>query len=426
MRSTESLLFLSVRYNLLLASALNAKRHSRSTIGDKIRNSNGEAKEVAKQEAKSLKEEISSLEQQLSEIDDKLYSLALTIPNDTHPDVPIGPEEAANIVATHGPKPIDSNLKRDHVSVGKALDLFDLEQAATVTGSSWYYLLNEGALLEMALTQYALSKAVARGFKPVTTPDVVKADVAMRCGFQPRDQGDPPVHQMYHLQNTNPAQPELVLSGTAEIPLGGLFANSVYQEEELPLKVVGLGRAFRSEAGARGADTRGLFRVHQFSKLELFAVCAQESSEDVMKEMVDLQVDIFSGLGLPLRILDMPTEELGASAYRKFDIEAWMPGRGNWGEISSTSNCTDYQARRLHIRYKRSSSSPADPPQGTAPIPFSHTLNGTAAAIPRLIVAILENGARFDEDGKVVGLDLPSALKPFWIGSTDGIRMEWY
>ena len=284
-----------------LKSTLDSKIYTRSAIGDRIRDSTGDDRERAKQEAKVLKSEISSLEEKLQEIDERMHSLALAIPNDTYPDSPIGPEDAAKILMTYGSDRLPKSTSRDHLSIGRTLSLFDFEAAATVTGSSWYYLLNEGALLEMALTQYALSRALARGYKPVTTPDVVKADVATRCGFQPRDRGDPPVHQMYHLQSTSSAQPELVLTGTAEIPLGGLFANRIYQEEEMPLKVVGLGRAFRSEAGARGADTRGLYRVHQFTKLELFVVCAQEDSNAMMDDMVALQTDIFNGLGLPLR-----------------------------------------------------------------------------------------------------------------------------
>ncbi|TFY80311.1 hypothetical protein EWM64_g3706 [Hericium alpestre] len=315
--------------------------------------------------------------------------------------------------------------ERDHVSVGRALDLIDLEAGALVTGSSWYYLRNEAALLEMALVNYALSIAISHGFTPVTTPDVVRSDIATRCGFQPRDQADPPVAQMYHIAGTGGSQPELVLTGTAEIPLAGLFANKIIPAQSLPSKVVGLGRAFRAEAGARGADTRGLYRVHQFTKLELFAVCEPGQSEELMEGMKQLQIKIFEGLGFPFRVLDMPTEELGASAYRKYDIEAWMPGRGSWGEISSTSNCTDYQARRLHIRYRPTPPSSAEliPESHHGSLPFAHTLNGTAVAVPRLIVALLENGVRF-KDGDEVGLDLPSALKPHWLGSPRDI-VRW-
>lgn len=284
-----------------LSSSLNSKIHARSTIGNRIRDSAGEARELAKQEAKALKVEISSLESELQKIDETMHTLALAIPNDTHPNSPIGPEDAASILATYGPDCIPKSTSRDHLSVGRSLGLLDFEAAATVTGSSWYYLQNEGALLEMALTQYAMSKALARGYKPVTTPDVVKSDIATRCGFLPRDHSDPPVHQMYHLQKASATQPELVLAGTAEIPLAGLFANKIHQEDEFPLKVIGLGRAFRSEAGARGADTRGLYRVHQFTKLELFVVCNHDSSDSLMEEMIALQTDIFNGLGLPLR-----------------------------------------------------------------------------------------------------------------------------
>jgi seryl-tRNA synthetase len=259
------------------------------------------------EEAKKLKKEVNDLEEKLAELEDQLLALALAIPNDTHPASPLGPESAAVVLSTHGPSPIPASPLRDHVSVGRALELIDFEAGATVTGSSWYYLLNEGALLEMALTNYALSVAIKHGFSFVTTPDVVKSDMAKRCGFQPRDyNADPPVSQMYHITNhTTPSlqhnQPELVLSGTAEIPLAGLFANKVLPPKSLPLKVVGLGRSFRAEAGARGADTRGLYRVHQFTKLELFAVAEEEQSEEIMEEMRKLQVEIYEGLGFPFR-----------------------------------------------------------------------------------------------------------------------------
>ncbi|KAI0257153.1 seryl-tRNA synthetase [Lactifluus subvellereus] len=389
-----------------ISHVLNAKRHTQSLIGDRIRQAgkDQEAKQAALQEAKELKSDISRLEHDLALVDDDLFSLASAVPNDTHPFAPLGPDSAADILSTHGPEPMPASPLRDHVSICRDLGLLDLEAGATVTGSSWYYLLHEAALLEMALTQYGLSIALKHGFAPVITPDVVRSDVARRCGFQPRDDADPPVSQMYHLSgdSPSPSHPELVLSGTAEIPLAGMFANKILPLEVLPRKVVGLGRAFRAEAGARGAETRGLYRVHQFTKLELFAVSQASQSDDVMEEMRRVQTEIFDGLGFPFRVLDMPTEELGASAYRKYDVEAWMPGRGSWGEISSLSNCTDYQSRRLHIRHPPST------------LPFAHTLNGTAVAVPRLIVALLENGARFNKSDQVVGIDLPVALKPFW------------
>lgn len=302
-----------------LSSVLNTRRHEQSQVGDRIKKvaKDASAKQVALSEAKALKAEISGLEAKLAEVDDELFRLALAVPNDTHPDVPIGPESTAVTISEHGPAPMPASPARDHVSIGRQLGLLDLEAAATVTGSSWYYLLNEGALLELALVNYAMSVAIRRGFTPVTVPDVVRSDIAYRCGFQPRDpDSDTPVSQMYHVSNVlpnasgNEAQhhPELVLAGTAEIPLAGMFADKVFLPSELPIKVVGLGRAFRAEAGARGADTRGLYRVHQFTKLELFAVTPDSQSEAMMDELRSLQTEIFEGLGLTFRCVNRTCE----------------------------------------------------------------------------------------------------------------------
>lgn len=298
-----------------LTSTLNIKRHEQSLVGERIKKAGKDeaSRKGALQEAKTLKSDILDVEEKLADVENKLFDLALAVPNDTHPDVPIGPESAAAVLSTHGPTPINASHARDHVIIGRQLGLLDLEAAGTVTGSSWYYLLNEGALLELALVNYALSVAVRRGFTPVTTPDVVRSDIAHRCGFQPRDpQSDAPVSQMYHVSNLMPNSlhphhhqhhhhPELVLAGTAEIPLAGMFAGKVFLQNELPVKVVGLGRAFRAEAGARGADTRGLYRVHQFTKLELFAVTTEEQSEAMMGELRSVQTEIFQGLGLSFR-----------------------------------------------------------------------------------------------------------------------------
>ncbi len=295
-----------------LTDALNPRIHTRSTIGERIRQNakDPDAKKAALEDAKVLKAEITELEQKLLEVEDRMFHLALAVPNDTHPDTPIGPESTAVTLSEYGPPPIPASPNRDHVSVGRTLKLLDLEAGATVTGSSWYYLSNEGALLEMALTNYALSIATKHGFTPVTTPDVVRADIAYRCGYQARDpQGETPASLMYLIANTtprdttagSPSSPELVLAGTAEIPLAGMFANKIFLPQELPAKTVGLGRAFRAEAGARGTDTRGLYRVHQFTKLELFVVSTQDQSEAMMEELRSVQTEIYSGLGLTFR-----------------------------------------------------------------------------------------------------------------------------
>ena len=299
-----------------VSGILNSKRHAQSQMGDSIQKAtkdrDASAKQAALQGAKALKAQVLDLERQLVEIEDQLYDLASSVPNDTHPDVPIGPENVAVTLSTHGPPPLPVDPARDHVAIGRALGLFDFEAGSQVTGSSWYYLTNEGALLEIALTNYALSTALKHGFSPVITPDVVRTDIARRCGFQPRDHI---ASQSYHVSTVSPIPPsspsepsmhahtDLVLAGTAEIPLAGLFANKIIPSTALPQKIVGYGRAFRAEAGARGTDTRGLYRVHQFTKVELFVVSKGEESHALMEEMRKIQVEIFEGLGLSFRYL---------------------------------------------------------------------------------------------------------------------------
>jgi seryl-tRNA synthetase len=248
--------------------------------------------------AKQLKEKITEMDRQSKELSNRLLTLALLLPNDTHPQTPKGPESAAVAMSLHGPEALKSSPARDHLTVGRRFGMIDMESGAVVTGGSWYFLRNEGALLEMALTNYAMSVAMKHGFSPVTTPDVVRADVAARCGFQPRDNAAQTYQVHTHQESKSPP---LVLSGTAEIPLAGMFANRILKPESLPLKVVGLGRAFRAEAGARGADVRGLYRVHQFSKVELFAITNEMASETMMEEMLTIQKAILKPLGLRFR-----------------------------------------------------------------------------------------------------------------------------
>lgn len=286
-----------------LSNELNSKLYDRSRLGERISSAAkdpkaAEDKESLLAEARELKAELLVLEHTLETVGKELFNLALAVPNDTHPDVPIGPESAARVLSQHGPEPMPASANRDHVDIAKALRLVDFQAGATVSGTSWYYLTNEGAQLEIALVNYALDIASKHGFKFVTVPDVVREDIAHRCGFQPRDH----VEQNYRIRNTGTTDapvPDLVLAGTAEIPLAGMFANKIHTK--LPIKVVGLGRAFRAEAGARGADTRGLYRVHQFTKLELFALTVEEESDGMMEEFKKIQTEIFEGLNLPFR-----------------------------------------------------------------------------------------------------------------------------
>lgn len=241
-----------------------------------------------------------------------------------------------------------------------------------------------------------MSRAVARGFVPYSTPDLVRAPSVEKCGFQPRAEGT----QVYSIEGS-----DLCLTGTAEIPLGAIHMDDTLAEAQLPLRLCGFGHCFRTEAGAAGAATRGLYRLHQFSKVELFILATPEQSDALHAELLEFETALFTELGLHFKVLDMPTHDLGAPAYRKFDVEAWMPGLNRYGEISSASNCTDYQARRLNIRYRPAGADAAGKKQ---PLRFVHTLNATACAVPRMLIAILENNQQ--ADGSVV---VPEALRPF-------------
>ncbi|WWD15665.1 serine-tRNA ligase [Kwoniella shandongensis] len=409
---------------LLLLQKLSTIRGKQKEIGSLIRTGLGDVEET-KRQAKKLKARVKDYESTLTETENELLDLGLTLPNFSHPSSPIGAEENAVTLETFGPELKEVDPNRDHVRFADQFDLLDTEASAIASGSSWPYLKGTLALLEQALINYALSIAIRNGFTPVVPPDVIKTDIAWRCGFQPRDSATNPSSQTYHIQSTNSdnTSPQLCLAGTSEIPLAGMFADRLLTQESLPRKVVGTGRAFRAEAGARGADTRGLYRVHQFTKVELFVVSAEDESESMMESIRAVQKEIAQGLGLSVRVLDMPTEELGASAQRKYDMEAFMPGRGKWGEITSTSNCTDYQSRRLNITYRPTPTAGATN-ESNGPMPFAHTLNGTAAAIPRLLVALLENGLQYEmkegsKDVVYTGLDLPKALERFWVGGNE-------
>lgn len=366
---------------------------------------------------KALKEQLEDLEARLASLDATLQLEGQRVPNMTHPDVPIGGEEVAKtLIEVGSPRDFGSFAPKDHLAVGEDLDLIDFEAGAIVAGTKFYYLKREAALLEMALMSFALHKAVARGFVPMSTPDLVRESVFEKCGFQPRAENT----QIYSVKDSN-----LCLTGTAEIPLGGIHMDSILEEQQLPVKMVGYGHCFRTEAGAAGSASRGLYRVHQFSKVELFVLATPEQSDALHQELLDLEVEMFTELGLHFKVLDMPTADLGAPAYRKYDVEAWMPGLGRYGEISSASNCTDFQSRRLNIRYRPKAAEVETSDvaengnnnkgkkkgQKKVPTQFVHTLNATACAVPRMIVAILENFQQ--EDGSVV---IPEALRPYMMG----------
>ena len=404
-----------------------------------------------------VKDALSRLEVELTAAKTALDAAAVDLPCDSHPLSPVGPESAAVVVGLHGAPPTFAFPPRDHMELGRRLGLFDFASSAATSGSGFVTLRGDGVLLELALVQWALSRAVAAGFTPIAPPELVHPALVEACGFNPRSggsaaDGTPLASQVYSCGGSGSG---LALIGTSEIPLAGLHADAILDSGALPALYCAVSHCFRREASSGGARDRGLYRLHQFTKVELFAfvapaatptplldvstgptsaapiVSAEEggggtrpnartgstatpsvgggtppdaTSEAMLARLLALQISMFSELGLHFRVLDMPTEELGAAAYRKYDIEAWMPCRGEaregaFGEISSASNCIDYQARRLNIRAR------ATPQAAPA---FVHTLNATACAVPRMMLALLETHQR--EDGSV---DIPPALRPF-------------
>ena len=361
-------------------------------------------REQLQTQSRGMKDQLAAVEAELAVVQDKLRSALMTIPNLTHPDAPRGAEATDNKIVAKFREPTKFDFKpKDHVDLIQSLQLADLEAGTKVTGPKFYFLKNEGALLELALVQYAITTLVKEGFTPVITPDLAKTSIMEGTGYMPRD-ADPNNRQFYTIADT-----DLCLIATAEITIGGMHQDTIFDESELPKKYAGLSHCFRTEAGAAGRDTRGLYRVHQFTKVEMFAFTTPEQSNAMHEELRAVEEKLFQGLGLPYHVIDTCTGDLGGPAYRKYDLEAWMPGRGTageYGEVTSTSNCTDYQARRLNIRYKGGEK------KKTA---FVHTLNGTAVACTRALVAILENYQQ--ADGTVI---VPEALRP-WVG-VDVIR----
>lgn len=384
------------RKQLLQATQLKQQRGNEVSKAIPKEKDAGKKQELI-QEGRSLREAVAGLEAQVKEVEAELRTALCTLPNMSHPEAPVGltPEDNKAIKTWGEPRQFEFKAK-DHVALAEALDLVDFEAGSRVAGAKFYYLKNDAVLLELALVQYAFSKLLKHGYAPIITPDVARVDVLEGIGFMPRG----PETQIYSLANT-----DLCLIATAEITLGGMYRDQVLDEAKLPLKYVGLSHCFRTEAGAPGRDTRGLFRVHQFTKVEMFVFCAPEESEKFHRELLAIEEEIFQGLGLPYHVIDTCTGDLGGPAYRKYDLEAWMPGRGEkgeFGEVTSTSNCTDFQARRLNIRSKSAKH------KGTR---FLHTLNGTAVAVSRALVAILENYQQ--ADGSIA---VPEALRPWLHG----------
>jgi len=373
-------------------------RHEQKELSAKIPKASAEEKPTLVARGKELRELVSQNEIQQKEVEGLLRAELARIPNMTHPDAPVSRDPEGSVtVRAWGEIPKFDFKPLDHVALCERHDLLDLEGGARVAGHGFYYLKNEAVLLELALIQYAVQTVRAAGFTLYTTPDLARDDVLEGIGFNPRG----PEAQIYSIHGT-----DLSLVATAEITLGGLLKDQILDMAKLPIKVAGISHCFRTEAGAHGRMTRGIYRVHQFTKVEMFGFTAPDvkDSDALHQQVVAIEEGIYQGLKIPYRVIDTCTGDLGGPAYRKFDLEAWMPGRGEngeFGEVTSASNCTDYQSRRLGIRCK----SPER--KGTQ---FVHTLNGTAIAVTRALIAILENYQQ--ADGSVV---IPEVLRK-WVG----------
>jgi seryl-tRNA synthetase len=385
----------NVKCNVDKLLELDKKRIELVQEVESLRNSlnvKGKPSEKELEKLKTVKAKEEKLSKILTDIDKEYKTLLFEVPNITSPEAPIGKDESENTgVAEWGkPKEFDFTPK-DHVEIGKDLDLIDFDAGSKVVGNKFYYLKNEAVLLEQALIQYGIGILQKEGFKLMITPDLAKTEIVKDMGYQPRG----PEAQIYNIEDT-----DLSLVGTAEITLGGLYAREILAENDLPILLAGLSHSYRTEAGAYGKHSKGLYRVHQFTKLEMFVFCKPEESEKWHKKIVEIEQEIFRGLEIPYRTVDICTGDIGAVAYRKFDLEGWMPGRADYGEITSASNCTDYQARNLGIKYRKENGETE----------YLHTLNGTGIAISRALIVILENNQQ--KDGSVL---VPKVLQK-WVG----------
>ena len=365
-------------------------RAEQNTLSKSVGAAKGDEKAALLANAKDLADKVKAADTKRAEIEAQVNAMAMQLSNVLDPDAPIG-GEADFVVIEHVGTPRDFTKDgfepKDHVELGKLLGAIDTERGAKVAGSRSYYLTGMGALLEFALVNYAISSATKSGFIPVIPPVLVNPAAMEGTGFLGQA-----AENVYHLERD-----DVYLVGTSEVPLAAMHMDEILPAEKLPLRYAGYSTCFRREAGTYGKDTRGIIRVHQFDKVEMFSFCKPEEAKEEHKRILQWEKEFLNAMEIPYRVIDVASGDLGSSANRKFDIEAWIPTQGTYREVTSTSNCTEFQARRLNIRYKDS--------DGTKAIA---TLNGTLVAIPRMIVAILENHQ--NADGSV---NVPKALQPF-------------
>jgi len=375
-------------------SRIEELRRLRNDLSGSIPKLAGEERQSTVERVKQIKTELAALEGGLAALEEERDAALASLPNWLADDVPDGATDEENVERRRWGEPRKMDFEpRDHVELGALTDTIDFEAGARVAGTAFYYLKHEAALLERALLCFATHKLLPKGFVPITTPDLARPAILAGAGYQPRG----PATQVYSIENA-----DLALIGTAEITIAGYHLDEIIPAERLPLRYLGFSHCFRTEAGAHGKESRGLYRVHQFTKAEMFVICRPEDSRAHQEEVVANEEEIFRELGIPHRVVDVCAGELGAPAIRKYDLEAWMPGRKTFGEVTSCSDCTDYQARRLGVRFRPA---PKETPR------FTHLVNGTALAISRALIAIYENYQR--ADGSIA---VPPVLAPWMFG----------
>ncbi|MER7821671.1 MULTISPECIES: serine--tRNA ligase [unclassified Streptomyces] len=365
-------------------------RNEQRSLGKLIPKASPEERVELLKKAEQLKQDVKAAEAEQNEADAAAKQLLLQIGNIVHEDVPVGGEEDFTVLETHGTIrdfAAEGFEPKDHLELGELLGAIDVERGAKVSGSRFYYLTGVGALLELALVNAAIAQATEAGFIPMLTPALVRPRAMEGTGFLGQA-----AENVYHLEKD-----DYYLVGTSEVPLAAYHMDEIIEGDKLPLRYAGFSPCFRREAGTYGKDTRGIFRVHQFDKVEMFSYVAPEEAEAEHQRLLEWEKQWLTGLELPFQVIDVATGDLGASASRKFDCEAWIPTQGKYRELTSASNCDSFQARRLSIRYR----------DGKKAQPLS-TLNGTLCAVPRTIVAILENHQQADGSVRV-----PQVLRPY-------------
>ncbi|WP_030755548.1 MULTISPECIES: serine--tRNA ligase [unclassified Streptomyces] len=365
-------------------------RNEQRSLGKLIPKASPEERAELLKKAEQLKQDVKAAEAEQNEADAAAKQLLLQLGNIVHEDVPVGGEEDFTVLETHGTIrdfAAEGFEPKDHLELGELLGAIDVERGAKVSGSRFYYLTGVGALLELALVNAAIAQATEAGFIPMLTPALVRPRAMEGTGFLGQA-----AENVYHLEKD-----DYYLVGTSEVPLAAYHMDEIIEGDKLPLRYAGFSPCFRREAGTYGKDTRGIFRVHQFDKVEMFSYVAPEEAEAEHQRLLEWEKQWLIGLELPFQVIDVATGDLGASASRKFDCEAWIPTQGKYRELTSASNCDSFQARRLSIRYR----------DGKKAQPLS-TLNGTLCAVPRTIVAILENHQQADGSVRV-----PQVLRPY-------------